>query len=200
MWPHCYSHLSSNGISKFWISISSIETTFKIPSLSLWSHLQRAVKTNCSSHNQIWWQPLIPWHKVCRCILCPTSQYNSCTYLWINIHVSFLQLRCNQFTGWWCEVMCSWQQQMEVKMQQVQCMLISQGVAQYMIFSVMINRFLQTSIKVINLQAVSFTQGLPLSQFDILFLGNNCRLTSHFAANRVTKIKVHKMVACLVST
>jgi len=75
------------------------------------------------------------------------------------------------------------------------CVLISQSVTQYVIFSVVINRFIQTSIKVINLQAVCFTQGLPLSQFHILFLGNNCRLTFHFAGKRDTKLKVHKLIA-----
>lgn len=77
----------------------------------------------------------------------------------------------------------------------MQCVLISQSVTQYVIFSVVINRFIQTSIKVINLQAVCFTHGLPLSHFHILFLGYNCRLTFHFAGKREAKLRVHKMIA-----
>jgi len=33
-----------------------------------------------------------------------------------NMHVHFLQFHCDHFTGWWYEVLCSSQQQMEAKM------------------------------------------------------------------------------------
>jgi hypothetical protein len=66
----------------------------------------------------------------------------------------------------------------------LQCTLVAQDVTEYMIFPVMINRFTQTPIKIINLQAVSFTEGFPLSQFCILFLGNDRRLSSCFAAKQ----------------
>jgi hypothetical protein len=65
--------------------------------------------------------------------------------------------------------------------------LVAQDITEYMIFPVMINRFTQTSIKVINLQAVCFTECYPLSQFHVLFLGNDCRLSSCFAANKKCK-------------
>jgi len=130
--------------------------------------------------------------------LYPLSQITA-QFLYVvvnNTHVSFLQFHCNHFTSCWYEVLCS-SHNSRWKPQCNQCnVLISQSVTQYVIFSVVINRFIQTSIKVINLQAVCFTQGLPLSQFHVLFLRNNCRLTFHFAGKKDTKLKVRKMIAC----
>jgi hypothetical protein len=79
MWPHCCSHLSFNGMNRFWVPVSATESAFIIPSLPLWSHLQRTIKTNCGTRNVISWWVLTPWREICHCILCPKSQHNFCT-------------------------------------------------------------------------------------------------------------------------